>query len=221
MPLTRNQQAALEEGILNYGYSLAYLEYQSGRLQETSTRAEHEKYVREHLLHEDIRRVKHGLAVIQYWGNISAGYARYRTDRFLNEVRDDQLSCFKSLVAGGRVPTLSEIKKLGMPYYSAMSFVSKVLMFLEPKNLAVLDLKISEMRRPGGRYALDGLSRSATSIPINSHNSELYSRWCRECSSISGLCFSGRYRTVDIERGFFHLLGNGQSSEASRIYHSL
>ena len=47
-------------------------------------------------------------------------------------------------------------------------------------------------------------------IPVTAHNHRVYDGWRAECQRISTTYFSGRYRVVDVERGFFHLIQTNQ-----------
>ena len=69
------------------------------------------------------------------------------------------IASFSQLVGVPAIPSMQEIKNLKMPQFSGMSFISKVLMFLNPANFCVLDQQIARLRnQPGVGYnILDNL----------------------------------------------------------------
>ena len=141
----------------------------------------------------------------------------YRTEAFFNGVNCDQLLRFKYLVLDGRVPSLEEIRKLSMPQFSGVSFISKILAFLDPERHCVLDLRLGRLRDPNGIKAIDRLV-IGNQIRVTDRNSKAYIDWCSECSEISGKYLKNNYRTVDIERGFFQMIGSGCIDLARKIY---
>lgn len=59
--------------------------------------------------------------------------------------------------------------------------------------------------------------KNETRIRISNNNISVYLNWCKKCSSISQAYFDGLYRAVDIERGFFTLIQNGNVDQAAEI----
>ena len=101
-----------------------------------------------------------------------------------------------------------------------MSFISKVLMFLNPKKYCVLDKQIARLRTHNGLKSLNQLTcrPNETQIRISVHNEAVYDGWRGECHTISAEYFENEYRGVDIERGFFQLLQQGRRIDAQMIY---
>lgn len=219
MPLSANQIHALDAAIAAYAFPLVYFDFSTGTALTALSVAVLETEIQRLLISLNPTDVKNGLANVIYWGNANAGYRDHRVDRFRTGVTTAQLTSFQRMVTRGRVPTLGDIRGLRMPGYSGISFISKILMFLDPRHYPVLDLQLASLAIPNGVRAIDRLV-VRTQIPISAHNTAAYDAWRMECLYISNTYFGGRYRAVDIERGFFHLAQSGRSRDASDIYHS-
>lgn len=219
MPLSASQIHALDTAIAAYGFPLMYFDFSTGVPLTAPSITVLEVTIQRLLISPNPEDVKDGLANVIYWGNANAGYRNHRVDRFRAGVTATKLTSFQRMVAGGLVPTLRDIERLGMPGYSGISFVSKILMFLDPRQYPVLDLQLASLATPQGTRAIDRLV-VRTQIPISAHNIVAYDAWRMECIAMSSTYFGGRYRAVDIERGLFHLIQSGRSKDASDIYHS-
>jgi hypothetical protein len=151
-----------------------------------------------------------------YWGYAQIGYRDHRVQRFRDQVVEDQLVAFVKLVAFGS-PGLGTIADLRLPQFSGISFVSKVLMFIDPERYCVLDKQLLKLGSGSGNRALHRVS-AGTQIRITTRNEGAYNDWRAECAEMSRRYFAGRYRVVDIERGFFHLVQSSRAHGASEIY---
>ncbi|MGD0828371.1 MAG: hypothetical protein ABSA09_09860 [Desulfobaccales bacterium] len=111
------------------------------------------------------------------------------------------------------------IKNLNLSQFSGMSFISKILMFLNPQNYCVLDKKISKLRTPECTKALSHLAfgPKETRIRISQNNENVYNAWREECRAISAQYYNNTYRVADVERGFFTLI-QGNLLRAREIY---
>ena len=98
-----------------------------------------------------------------------------------------------------------------------MSFISKILMFLDPAEYCVLDRQLAKLGAVPGERALHGLL-FGTQIPVTAHNEAVYDAWRADCRRISTQYFGGGYRVVDVERGFFQLVQSARLVLAQRIY---
>ena len=79
---------------------------------------------------------------------------------------------------------LFNIKKLQLRQFSQISFVSKILMFLDPTRYPVLDLKIAKAFAKSSFLPLQNVT-FATSIPITERNVTAYDTWACWCHEIA------------------------------------
>ena len=220
MPLTLAQQQLLDHAINHYSFPLEYYDFATHSRQVAANAVHLEGVIQAQLASGAQQDVADGLANIIYWGNATAGYRDWRFSRFRSRIGAfAPYAGFSALLASG-TPTLGAIKKLGYPTYSGISFVSKILMFLDPQNYCVLDLQISKLRQAGraSSRALDGLKLQQTSIPVTAANERVYDGWRQECLQISRTYYAGRHRAADVERGFFTLIQGGRLTDAQGIY---
>ena len=86
------------------------------------------------MVSKDTQTLKFALANIVYWENINSGYCQKRIEKFLVEVKEDELE--KAIELFGKIKggSLRDIKDIGLPQFSNMSFVSKLRLFLDPEN---------------------------------------------------------------------------------------
>ena len=219
MPLDQQQITSLQAAIDGYAFPTVYFDFTNQREIIVASIRELEPVFLQMLLSEDPIYVKHGLANVIYWGNANAGYQIHRTNQFMDNVEHEGLERFQAMVMDGAVPTLSQIKDLKLPQYSGISFISKVLAFLDPSNYCVLDLLLSRMGSEQNDLAISRLNVT-TQIGVTQRNSNAYTAWCGECSRISSYYYGGHYRVVDVERGFFHLIQTDRLDLAIAIYES-
>ncbi|UOO75812.1 hypothetical protein LVJ85_06995 [Neisseria sp. Dent CA1/247] len=217
------QKQTLEHAIKNYSFPAAYYDFSKNKEVIGLNMSDVELRIGSQLRSSDIQEIKFGLANILFWGYAQIGFGSKRIEKFYDKIDDKQLIEFKNLVANGRVPTIIEIKKLNLPELSGgMSFATKVLTFLDLDEHCVLDNQILKIKAhvPAKLKALNEIKKSdkETLIRISTHNADCYEKWCRECQEISMQYFDGKFRAVDIERGFFNLIQQGRVLEASEIY---
>ncbi|MCX5821554.1 MAG: hypothetical protein NT047_16850 [Deltaproteobacteria bacterium] len=222
MPLTGEQIAFFREAIEGYSFPAVYYDFLKNREVQSSSMADVEHAINGQLCSSHTGDVKKGLANILYWGYANVGYRKKRVEDLNNNITVQQIKTFQALLANDRTPTLTEIKTIHIPQYSGMSFLSKVLMFLNPTYYCVLDRKICRLRTDNSSKALNQLSfgPNEMQIRISSHNEAIYDCWRTECLAVSTAYYGGEYRVVDIERGFFHLIQQGRLLSAQTIYNS-
>ena len=219
MSLTKVQVQELEDSINSYSFPLVYYDFdKQSKMVEKSMRCLEDRF-RGMLNSNHNDQLRDGLANVVYWGNANAGYQMYRMQNFVNRVSVDHLEKFKVLIQAGEVPTLKEIGKIKMPQFSGVSFVSKVVAFLDPVNYCVLDLLLSKLSSAGSGNAISRLV-VGNQIRITAVNCKAYTEWCGECAAINNEYYDGRYRVVDIERGFFNLVQKGDLTQAMELYRS-
>ena len=220
MMLTSKQINTFQKSIRGYNFPAIYYNFAFHVAGNAGNMGKLEPIIHNMLISKKQQQVKYGLANIIYWGNANAGYQKNRTYKFLNNVTPAQLRDFQSIVANPKMLSLQAIKKIGMPQYSGISFISKILMFLNPKQYCVLDLLIAKLANHSGTKAINNLKNYPTQLPITNHNCKIYCQWCDECQKISDKYYSGKYRVVDIERGFFNLIQNKKLYDAQMIYNA-
>lgn len=216
--LTSQQINTLEKSIRGYSFPAIYFDFASHVERKAGNMSNLETIIHDMLTSQKQQQVKYGLANIIYWGNAKAGYKINRAYKFLN-VTPAQVRDFQSIVANPKMLSLQAIKKIGMPQYSGISFISKVLMFMNPKKYCILDSRIADLANQSGTKAIYNLKINAQ-LPVTNHNCKIYCQWCKECKKISNQYYSGKYRVVDIERGFFNLIQKGRLSDAQMIYNA-
>ena len=223
MPLTPQQVELLTEAINAYNFPAEYCEDFGAENLVPAQAADirHiEAVILEQLKADNKNTVKDGLSNVLYWGYARAGYRDHRVITFRDQVEDAHIEAFQQLLRDKDSNlTARQVADLQMPQFSGMSFVSKVLMFLDPENNCVLDLQIAQLRQDAPEErALSDLKVYLTRIPITNHNSDVYNKWKDECSGIGR--YLGDLRAVDIERGLFHLIQNNQAHVAQAIYNN-
>jgi len=220
MPLTTHQIKQLDAAIKAYSFPAVYYDFKCNRVKLEPSMLTVENIVGGQLRSLDIDDVKFGLANVLYWGYSQIGYGITRVNIFLNNITPFKLDAFQGLLVGNKIPRLADVKHIQMPQFSGMSFVSKVLMFLDPVKYCVLDQKIAMLRTQSSPKALNRLvfRPKATQIRISRNNEAVYDQWRDECLAINSMYFQASYRAVDIERGFFELIQHGSLSTAQSIY---
>lgn len=222
MPLTPYQIACLDKAIKTYNFPAVYFDFDTRIEIKAQNMTEIETVIARQLRSQEVRIVKHGLANILYWGFAQIGYRQNRIDKFMNNISDQQIIKFQNLIKQNEMPTMRAIKSIGLPQYSGMSFVSKILMFLNPEDYCVLDQQLAKLRTPGSPKILNDLAfgNNETQIRITEHNETVYDGWRHECSVINQIYFHGRYRVTDVERGFFNLIQQDCLLDAKEIYNN-
>jgi hypothetical protein len=220
MPLTEDHVDQFRQAILAYSFPSVCYDFLTDQEVEAVCMTDIESIIERQLRSAQLTNIKHGLANILYWGYANVGYRWVRVNNFITNVTALQLMDFRALLANNNMPTMLDIKNIRMPEYSGMSFLSKVLMFLNPQNYCILDRQIAKLRSPNSPKALNHLSLgpTETQIRISDNNEEVYNSWRYECQQTSEDYFNGNFRVVDIERGFFQLIQQGLLPDAQSIY---
>ena len=188
-----------------------------------------EKCIHNLLCSGDTRQVKDGLSKVLYWGHANNKFLQTSSLKKFREAPDaDELKrkldrfgrLARELAGSSIVPSaggLLKIKELGIPQFGRVSFVSKVLMFLDPARYPVLDQKIAEAYAKQPAFPpLQNLTFSinAKSIKITERNTAVYDTWacwCREIGRVVNEVLGPPYhvRAVDVERALFTLADKG------------
>lgn len=217
VPLNNAQVASLNAAIIGYGFPTAYFDFSRNTQIAAANMAAVETHINGQLVSASDQDVRHGLANVIYWGYAQIGYRDVRVNNFLANVTSAHVAAFQNLVLSGAVPAMLQIKAIGMPQFSGVSFISKILAFLDPAHYCVLDQQLARISNGHGARALNNLTQGQQ-IRVTTNNQAAYDGWRNECQAISNAYFNGAYRAIDIERGFFHLVQTGQLQLAQTIY---
>jgi len=219
--LTTEQKRDLQEAIENYNFPTVAFDFKLDQELQLKNMYKVEEYIISLLLNPDSSAIRDGLSNILYWGYATAGYRDYRVSLFRENVTSYQLQIAGELFRRTAQPTITEIKELGMPQFSGISFISKIRMFLDPEKSAVLDKQIIKMKFSayGEQTILAKVSHSPKEGQIrpSKPNSYAYEAWCHRLLAISTCNFDSKYRAVDIERGLFALIRKGKLDDAAKI----
>ena len=182
--------------------------------------------------------VKDGLSNVLYWGYMnSPGRRDFRVEAFRKNVTNDQLDSFMSLARCTPPPGPIDIKRIGFPQFSGMSFVTKIMMFLDPDRRPVLDTKIAEafsqspdfppLQALAFRRKADFGKKADTQVRITGDNECAYNAWAAWCMRIAAWAnaeseFPCRgIRAVDVERAVFTLAESRDRAGAWRLLRGL
>ena len=105
--------------------------------------------------------------------------------------------------------------------FGQMSFVTKILMFLDPR-FPVLDMKVARAFANGSFAPLADLRFDRGGIRLTGNNVRAYECWARWCREIAGLANEEQpsprraLRAVDVERALFALAGKPDRDDQAR-----
>lgn len=145
------------------------------------------------------------------------GIRETRVRRFREKVTRTELVRAADLFRRTDSPSVVQIKSLGLPEFSGLSFVSKIRMFLDPDHFATLDWQIMKIHERCTTTVLAQLCANGTRIRITEKNSRAYEAWCSRMRDISRVYFRGFFRVAEVERSFFHLIQRGYVEIAAQI----
>lgn len=180
-----------------------------------------EAWMLERLRGQDRCTVKDGLSNVLYWGySRGKGLREYRIKRFRNSITYDKLDSFMKIV-----PDTVGIRRIQMPQFSGMSFITKIMMFLDPGRYPVLDMKIANAfsQKPefGPLEHLVFRKKTDTSIRITKNNRCVYNKWAAWCEEIATwanaqlLCPS--ILAADVERAVFVWTKESEQDRGMRL----
>jgi hypothetical protein len=145
LPLSAQQRDCLLRAIECYDFPPDYFDYSRNAPERLPNTKDVEIAIRRELTSGDSARVKNGLSNVLYWGYAQMGIRDTRVLRFRTKVTISQLKLAGELFRRSHFPSVVEIKNLGVPEFSGLSFVSKIRMFLDPDNSATLDWQIMKI----------------------------------------------------------------------------
>lgn len=206
---------ALIGAIRAYDYPPITYDFSEGRERVFPSMIDLEHFLKDLLLSGDVRLLKDGLSGILFWGYYRVDYRDRRVKTFRDQVCDVHLQnaseIFPTLEGTGLMP----LKRISLPQFSKMAFITKLRTFLDPDHYCVLDKKIASLAPLAIR-----LKREKTYIPITAHNERAYRWWVDSCLAL-GSRLQIKVRPVDVERGFFQLVNDKQVHLAEKLLSSL
>lgn len=217
MSISENEKKKLLEAIESYSYPKKTYDFQAKREIQHPSMRHLESSIRKNLTSGDSKQVKNGLSNVLYWGFYQMGYRDRRVRNFRNGVAEKQLKKSAKVLCDLSETGLLVIKNLDLPQFSNIPFLSKVRMFLNPKNYVVLDKKLMKLKyvRPP---TLFHKVKEYSTIPCTKRNVHLYQRWCDVCKKTAKKYFqTKKFFAVDIERGIYHMVGEDLNKAAGIV----
>lgn len=203
----------LTEAIKAYDYPPVTYDFAQEREVRFSTMRSLDDYLQNLLRTSDVLSLKDGLSGILYWGHYRTSYRDHRVREFRAGVADEQLQLaietFQVLEGTG----LMNLRKLALPEFRYMAFVTKLRTFLDPERYCILDSNVASLAPLAKR-----LKRQPTYIPITAQNDRAYTWWIETCRALaSHLHTEPTARPVDVERGLFYLVDHGKRDCAEQL----
>lgn len=222
MPLDHQQIGILTDAIQRYDFPKKIYDFPNEKEITFTSMRQLETSISENLISGDMILVKNGLSNILYWGYYRTGYRDTRVTNFRTKVGQQQLiyaaKVFQNLSGTG----IRIIEGLKLPEFSKLSFISKIRMFLEPKQYVVLDRKLMKLAKTNIVTLFHDMKEYPTSIPCTIRNERIYQSWCDLCKDASKKYFQEQHIfAVDVERGIFHIIENNQHEIAANIIANL
>jgi len=218
MPLNCQQIKILIEAINAYDFPKKTYDFINKKEIKYTSMRQLEASIQENLTSGDIILVQDGLSNILYWGYYRTGYRDTRVNNFRSKVDQQQLIYATKIFQNLSETGIRIIKNLKLPEFSNLSFISKIRMFLDPKQYVILDRKLMKLAKTNTITLFHDVKEYPTSIPCSLENERIYQNWCNICKIASKKYFQNEELfAVDIERGIFHLIENNQSEIAANI----
>jgi len=219
--LSNDQVKELEKAIRGYSYPKVLYDFMANKEVACPSMRELEATVGADLRSGDPVVVKRGLSNVLYWGHRSRPYYWKRMTNFRDGVTEDSLRKASQVLVQLTGAGLEALKKLSMPEFSNLSFLSKVRMFLDPTDWVVLDRSLMKLAsskvEPFCR-----IKEYQTYIPWTRGNEQRYEDWCTMCRKAAFTYYSSQgYLAVDVERGVFQLMQDREFQLAASIVNTL
>ena len=217
--------ALLCEAIRDYDFPAVTYDFTEEKPLHHDSMLAVEQYIGTLLHSKDFSAVKDGLSNVLYWGYARQPIRDFRVSDFRKTIpdpeREPKLDQFAQLIRSGR-SDLFNIKELQLRQFSQISFVSKILMFLDPTRSPVLDLKIAKAFAKSSFLPLQNLTFAKAGISITKRNATAYDTWacwCREIATVvneASVSPCRGVRAVDVERALF-TLADSQATDKARV----
>lgn len=210
MKLRAETLIRLKKAIRHYNFPLHTYDFQKGKPVLHRTIEDLLTHIRKMLLSNNPFEVRDGLSNIIYWGMGRDGRRDMKVANFRHAtIGWNFMECillFQTITGS----SLREIKKLGLPHFSNMSYVSKIRMILDPELYVVLDLKISKLRYSHTPTIISNIKQYPTYLPITLDNERVYQIFCSTCQVVAAAIGDDGFKASDIERGIFQLIDEGE-----------
>ncbi len=219
MALNSTQINQLDFAIQQNLLPAIYFDFVTEKSVHAASMSEVENVIGQQLRSAATQAVKHGLANIIYWGYANTEYRDQWVSHFLQRANDDVLRDFqRELAAQGALLDLIQLKKIRLPLYSGMSSLSKVLTFLNPQDYCVLDAPLAQLKAVPNRALHQMTFQTGRQVAVTQHNQTIHNQWRAECAAINQKYFAGKYKTVEIQRGFSYLIDKQPIDLTKKIY---
>ena len=228
----REFAALLREAVEGYDYPKVVYDFREARESQCEDMFGVEERIGALLRSRDPDEVRDGLSNVLYWGYARQPRrrdAKVRDFRDATPVGDPRLDRFAELAAsmgerplsGAAGSALLDLKRLTLRQFGQMSFVTKILMFLDPR-FPVLDMKVARAFANGSFAPLADLRFDRGGIRLTGNNVRAYECWARWCREIAGLANEESpsprraLRAVDVDRALFALAGKPDRDDQAR-----
>lgn len=213
---------ALAAAINSYAYPSIVYDFESKREITFTGMREVECFIGEQLTSSDPEVVRDGLSNVLFWGYYrSPGRRDDRVKRFRAGVTPRQLRLTVDVFSSLQGCAICDLKRLKLPQFTNLSFLSKLRTFLAPSSYCVIDLKLLTIPTLSQRFKVYRALKP-TSIPATHSNEESYFWWVSQCRTAARLVrLSEQVRPVDAERGFFQMVDSGKTDLADALLRQL
>jgi hypothetical protein len=202
---------ALRNAIAEYDFPAIAYDFAIDQERRFSSMHDLEDFLQCLLRSQELCHVKNGLSGVLYWGHYRAGFRNHRVKRFRDTVTEENLRRAVGVFAHLQGTALMRLKRLKLPEFSNMAFLTKLRTFLDPNHYCVLDKKIA-----GLMPLCVQLQLRPTYIPVTVQNERTYEWLVDRCAAIASR-LDEALRPVDVERGMFHLIDHGSARVAERL----
>lgn len=223
--------AALSAAIKGYDFPTVTCDFEKREEIRHPDMRNVETWVRRLLLARNRCDVRDGLSNVLYWGYMnSPGLRDVKVAKFRENVTDDALDGFMRIARRTPAPGLRDLKG---PQFSGMSFVTKIMMFLNPDRQPVLDMKLAEafsqspdfppLQALTFKKKADFGKDADTQVRITQRNERVYNEWAAWCTRIAAWANAEPaspcrgIRAVDVERAAFTLAASPDRTDAWRL----
>ena len=230
--MNEEQVRMLKDAINEYNYPCVTYDFKRNEKVCHPNMLSVERATRRQLLSGDVDEVKDGLSNVLYWGYASQpGRQRKKVHNFRHPhvfrgkpktgVTTEQLKDVMELINDINLlqpPTINQKAIKELPEFG-LAFATKLLMFLDPNRFVVLDAQLGKLHDEHPHAIFTNLSRRKGDgyLSMSRANIGVYNDWCRLCERIAAHPELLQVRAVDVERGIYQMVKDGELREAVGI----